>query len=144
MKSLTMNKALLLSGAVALLVAGSAHAGRPDHPHGPFEHDFERRVERLAEDLDLSAEQREQLLAVFEASATEHEALREKIQQQFGPEMCALRLATEEQVREILTAEQQAELDERKQRMAEFVEGRGPRGDKGPMAGFLDDCEPED
>jgi Spy/CpxP family protein refolding chaperone len=139
-----MKTVTLVSAALALLVAGSAHAGHRDHPHGPFEPDFEKHVQRMAEELDLSAEQSDQLQAVFEASITEHEALRARIQEQFGPEMCALRQATDEQVREILTSEQQAELDERKERLAEFAEGRGPRGHKGPMGAFLAECEPEE
>lgn len=124
---------------VLLLVAGSVLAGSRDRPpHDPFEFDSERRVERMTEELGLSAEQSEQLLAVFEASDTEREALRQRIDEQFKPEICALHLATTEQVREILTEEQQAEFEDRLDRWAGAAEGKGRHG---PRGGFLQDCE---
>jgi Spy/CpxP family protein refolding chaperone len=132
-----------------VLLAGSALAGfdgRADKVHGgrhggPHEFDAAKRVERMTEELDLSAEQGEQLLAVFEAADTKREALRKQIEEQFKPAMCAQQLATAEQVREILTDEQEAEFEDRLERMADLAEGKGRRG---PRGAFLEDCEPLD
>lgn len=123
-----------------LLIAGSAHAGPGDSHRGRWEPDLDRRVERMSEELDLTEGQSAQLLEVFEASAAEREALREKMEEQFKPEMCAIHLATVEQVREILTDEQETELEGRLERWADVAEGKGRRG---PRGGFTRECETE-
>ncbi|HET6565537.1 MAG TPA: Spy/CpxP family protein refolding chaperone [Xanthomonadales bacterium] len=122
-----------------LLVTGSALAGPGDGPrsrHGP---DFDKRVERMAEELDLTDEQSAQLVEVFEASAIEREALREKMEEQFRPERCALHLTTVEQIREILTDEQEAEMEDRLERWANSADSHGKKGRKG---GPMQDCDP--
>lgn len=122
-----------------LLCTSTAQAGgRDDHRgrHGP---DLEKRVAHMAVELDLSDEQSEQLLTVLQASLAEREALQEKIDAQFKPELCALHLATREQVRAILTEEQAAELEGRMDRLADGGEPRGWHGRKG---GPALDCEP--
>lgn len=127
----SLSLALLLTASIAAAGDRDGHRGR----HGP---DLEKRVEHMAVELDLSDEQSEQLLAVLQASASERDALREKMEQQYKPEMCALHLATIEQVREILSEEQAAELEGRLDRMADAGDSKGWRGRKGGMK----DCEP--
>jgi len=127
---LTIPAALLLGTSLA--IAGSGDKHREHHGGGPEKH-----FERLAEELDLTAEQSEQLKAVMEAAAEEREALREKFAAQIKPELCSLHLATVEQVREILSPEQAAELEERMERWG------GPQGHGGhhSRAAALEDCE---
>lgn len=144
---------LLGLAMVSLLMASAVHAAggagpgdgpRDGHRKGHWGHggpDMEQRVERMAEELGLSEEQSTQLLAVFEASAAEREALRQKIDEQFKPERCAIQTATVAQVREILTDEQEAELEGRLERWADLGEDKGRRG---PRGGFAKDCEAGD
>jgi len=137
-----MKHSCLLSISLALILAVSAaHAGDNEGPgknherHGP---DMEKRMQRLSEELDLSSEQSEQLQAVMEAAAIEREALRERYEAQIKPELCALHLATMEQVREILSPEQAEDLEGR---MDRWASGEGPgrhRGRGHPMQ----DCDP--
>lgn len=126
---------LILPLAV-LLSASSAQAGSPGKHrdgHGPH---MEKRMERLAEKLDLSSEQSEQLQAIMEAAAAERDALREKYAAQIKPELCSLQLATMEQVREILTPEQAEALEGRLERwVATDVSGGGRHRGQGQ------DCE---
>lgn len=135
-----MKHSSLIGIALALLLATSAAQAEPrDRQHrGP---DMDKRIERLTEELDLSEEQSEQLLAVMQASAVEREALREKHEAQIKPELCTLHLATMEQVREILTAEQAAELEDKLDRWASNdAPGGRHHGKKGRA---LKDCEPQ-
>ena len=121
---------------------GDRHGDRPGDRHGgPHGFDAAKRVERMTKELDLTDEQGKQLLAVFEAADAEREALRKQIEEQFKPAMCAQHLATAEQVREILTDEQEAEFEERLERMGDFAASKGRRG---PRGAFLEDCQPED
>ena len=123
-----------------LLVATSAQAEPGDRGH--HRPDMEKRIERMTEELDLTTEQSEQLLAVMQASAAERAALREKYAAQIKPEMCALHLATMEQVREILSAEQAAEMESKLEHRAsaEAPDGGWRHGKKGNP---LKDCEPQ-
>lgn len=127
---------------ILALLASSAHAGdseqkrRSHDRQGP---DMEQRMQRLSEELQLSDEQSEQLQAVMEAAALERETVREKFEEQIKPELCAIHLATMEQVREILTAEQAAELEGR---MDRWASAEGPGGKfRGKVRG-LQDCAP--
>ncbi len=128
-----MKHSCLFSIPLALLLAASSaqagdteaqgrHHDRHDR-HGP---DMEKRMQRLSEELELSSEQSAQLQAVMEAAAAEREALREQHEAQIKPEMCALHLATMEQVREILSPEQAEELEAKLDRWAS-AEGPGSR-----------------
>ncbi len=131
-------KLTILSGTTLalLLAASAAHASSRDDNRGRHGPDLEKRVAYMAVELDLSDEQSERLLAVLHASAAEREALQEKIDEQFKPERCALHQATMEQVREILTVEQAAEMESRLQRMADSDSWHARNGS--PMQG----CEP--
>jgi Spy/CpxP family protein refolding chaperone len=136
-----MKHSYLISISLALLLSASLAQAEPrDRPQrGP---DMEQRIERMTEELDLSEEQSEQLLAVMQASAAEREALRDKYEAQIKPELCTLHLATMEQVREILTAEQAAEMEDR---LARWASSEGPDGGRrGKKGNPLKDCEPQD
>jgi len=128
--------------ALALsLLAGPACAGDNESRGGPHDRggpNMEKRMQHLSEELDLSDEQSKELQAVMEVAALEREAVREKFEEQIKPELCAIHLSTMEQVREILTEEQAAELESRMERWAS-ADGHGGRSrGKGPM---LRDCE---
>lgn len=124
-----------------LLAAGLAQAESRDKPYRDRGPDMEKRIERLTEELDLSEQQSEQLLAVMQAAAVERKALRDKYEAQIKPELCTLHLATVEQVREILNAEQAAELESKLERWAsDEAPGGRHHGKKGRM---LKDCEPQ-
>jgi Spy/CpxP family protein refolding chaperone len=131
-----------LSVPLALLLsASSSHAGSPEEFRGRQGPDMEERMERLAEELDLSTEQTDQLQSVMEAAADEREALREKYARQMKPELCSLHLATMEQVREILSEEQAQELEEKLER---WGPGGGPGGRHPGKGRPWQDCEEPD
>jgi len=125
----------LLLGASTAQANDDDNSGKYHDRHGP---DMERRMEHLSEELQLTSEQSEQLQAVMEAAAIEREAILEEFETQIKPQLCALHLDTQEQVREILSPEQAEELESRMERWAP---GGGPgrhRGKGHPMQ----DCEP--
>jgi Spy/CpxP family protein refolding chaperone len=124
-----------------LLVASSAQADDTENPgrhHDRQGPDMEKRVQRMSEELDLSSEQTAQLQAVMEAAASEREAVREKYEAQIKPELCALHLATMEQVREILSPEQ---ADEMESRLNRWAAAEGPEGRHRGKGRALKDCE---
>lgn len=135
-----MKQSYLIGIPLALLLSASLAQAEPGD-HGRRGPDMDQRIERLTEELGLSEEQSDQLLAVMQASAAEREALREKYEAQIKPELCTLHLATMEQVREILTAEQATELESKLERWASAdAPGGRPHGKKGNM---LKDCDPQ-
>ena len=136
-----MKHSYLISIPLALLLAATSAQAEPGDRgnRGP---DMEKRIERMTEGLDLTTEQNEQLLAVMQASAAERQALREKHEAQIKPELCTLHLATMEQVREILTAEQAAELEGKLERWASTDRPEDQR--HGKKGNPLKDCAPQD
>lgn len=133
-----MKHAYMISIPLALLLAASSAQADPRdrQQRGP---DMEKRIEHMTEELDLTDEQSDQLLAVMEASALERDALREKYAAQMKPELCTLHLATMEQVRNILSEEQAAELETKLERWASDDAPGGPRHGRKDRA--LKDCE---
>jgi len=122
------------------LLAGSAWAGDNEARHSSHDRhgpNMEKHMQRLSEDLELSDEQSDQLQAVMEAAALERDAVREQMEEQFKPELCAIHLTTMEQVREILSAEQAAELESRMDRWA----AGGHAGKFGGKGRSLKNCE---
>jgi len=122
---------LLATGTVLAQPEGKRHDRKPP--------DIEQRLERLSEELGLSEDQAAQLKSVMEASAAERKALKDKYEAQIKPEMCALHEATMEQVREILTPEQAAEMEDRMQRWALEENDSGRQMRKRQRA--LQDCD---
>jgi hypothetical protein len=101
--------------------------------------DIEKRIERLGEELQLTDEQSDELVVVLEASTAEREALREKYEAQMLPEFCALHAATMVQVRDILSAEQADQLENKLERWAS--EGDPRKGPRGKPRRFMQECE---
>ncbi|HET7217717.1 MAG TPA: hypothetical protein VFJ02_06695 [Vicinamibacterales bacterium] len=79
-------------------------------------------VERLARELDLTAEQRAKIDAILSDGRTRLETLQRDARQRFEDEGRGMR----EQIRAVLTPEQQRKFDERE------ALGRGPFGRRGP------------
>lgn len=96
-----MNKKILtIALALSLPLAMTAYAGGGDPGH--FGKHRGERVERLSKELDLTAEQKAKLEAVFQQQAEKFKAMREE---------------THRQMQEFLTPDQMAKLEElRKQR----------------------------
>lgn len=101
------------------LHSGGKGWGPPDPQH---------HVARLTEELGLNEDQSAELLEILTAAEAEREALRAQHEQ----DMCALHNGVEEQIRGVLTPDQQAELDQRHAEMKARHEERmakhdGPR-----------------
>jgi Spy/CpxP family protein refolding chaperone len=98
--------ALALAAIIPTAVLAATDGGAGYH-RGP-------NVERLAERLDLSAEQQEQVRALFEAHKAERQAMREKMRASMA---------------EVLTPDQQAKMETmREMRRAKRKERRERRG----------------
>jgi Spy/CpxP family protein refolding chaperone len=102
----------VILATAALLTAGGALAGPPDHdgswrmgPPGP-----EQRLARLAEGLDLSPEQSRQMLQLLQDAEADHRAVRTRFFEEVGPELCAIRQNTEADILALLTPEQVAQF----------------------------------
>lgn len=82
------------------------HFGPPG-AHGPGRH-MQRRMERMARNLELSEDQQRKIEQVFRAS---HERMKE-MRSQIHPRFLKLREETLNQIREVLTPEQQQRFDQ--------------------------------
>ena len=114
---------------------GCFHGKRMGMAHGGF--DSERRLDRMTSRLDLSAEQQDQIKAIFDANQAERQALRENMQQnrealrnlmttdnpneadiralaetqgQFKADMIVMKAKTRQAIAAILTDEQKAKM----------------------------------
>ena len=130
----------VILAAAALMTAGGAFAGPPDHdgswrmgPPGP-----EQRLARLAQGLDLSPEQSRQMLEILQGAEADHQAVRTRFIEEAGPELCAIRRNTEADILALLTPEQAAQFQEQQQE----GQGRGARQRQGAGAGL--DCSAYD
>jgi len=97
--------------AAALLTTGAALAGPPDED-GPWRMgppNAEQRLARLSQELNLDREQSRQMLELLQAAEADHEAVRARFFEAAGPEICAIRQNTHEEIMALLTPEQ-AEL----------------------------------
>lgn len=108
--------------AVLILLPWTAQAwGRGGREPSP-----ERALARLAERLDLTEEQQEQVKQILEERFAERNAMRAAHRE----EMKALRYETDEELAEILTAEQREELNklrqERRERACDRRRRSGP------------------
>lgn len=95
--------------------------------------DAGERVERLSMRLDLSDEQVDQLLEIFDAADAEREAIWEAHRSQIEPELCALRENVHDQVSGILTEEQAAEFEQVAGQRHKVRGRRGPRHGPPPL-----------
>jgi len=115
-------KTLLLVSLATVLISGSTLAqyerGDRGRHHGPP--DAETRVAHMTKSLDLTDEQSAELLQLMQAVDLEREALHQKMMNQMEPEICDLQLRVEADTISILTDEQLAMYESRK-------DGRGSK-----------------
>lgn len=91
-------KILMIALALTLPLTAGAFPGGGDG-HG-FRHSPENKLERLAEKLELSDEQKQQLQTIFKEQREKHEALREE---------------TDSRMKQVLTEDQMKQLETMKQ-----------------------------
>lgn len=118
------------AGLLVVLVLAATPAFAQDRPRG---HDPEEHLAKLQEELDLTAEQTEQIRAIFAEQHAEFQALREEEGGDREARREAFRQHREEthaRIRAVLNEEQRARLDELH---AEYKErhGHGPHGQHG-------------
>ena len=89
-----------------------------------------RRVERMTERLSLTDQQARQVRQIFERAHHQREAIREseRPEEQKRASMRQLRERTQAAIARVLTEEQQAQLDEMRERRGERGHGRRGRG----------------
>jgi Spy/CpxP family protein refolding chaperone len=113
--------AVLFAGVVVMQAAGLAFAGCPKDAGKQQE----KRVEKMARRLDLSAEQKTKIAAILAASDEKMRAEMQKIREAAQ----AARAETEQQIKAVLTPEQaqkfEKQLADRKARMEKKKCGAG-------------------
>ena len=104
-------KIAIIVAALALPLTVAAFPG--GQPGDSEEHRVQR-VERLAEKLDLNAEQKTQVTQIFQQQREKQEALRQE---------------THQRLQEVLSPEQMTQFDElKKERHAKWQKHQGKRG----------------
>jgi len=102
----------------------------PPGPRGrPY--DYNRMIDRMGYDLDLSDEQKKAVRAAFQEHRREIDAMRRKI----GEDMRSQEQKLREKLKSILTPEQFAKFEEKNRRQGFRGRGgdrRGPPGDRPP------------
>ena len=125
---------LLFLGIFALgLVCGTIAERRFLRPPGPRgrPYDYNRMIERMGHDLDLSDEQESAVRAAFQEHRREIDTMRRKV----GEDMRSQEQKLRERLKSILTPEQFAKFEERNRRQGFRGRGggrRGPPGDRPP------------
>lgn len=133
---------LFLSGLAIGALGMHLYHGRSGPPTGPHfvGPPHGRMLAMLERRLDLTPEQREQVVAIHEESRRASHEIRRELRPQLERQM----EETREKIRAILTPEQQARFDELheelKSRFGRFLlgegrHGRGGRGGRGPGRG---------
>ena len=120
---------VFLLGA-ALGVLGTLWASRTGWaaPAGPPSmRDKQGAAEWLTHELDLTAEQQQQLGVILDETATNYESIRERVR----PEYEQVRQQSREKIRAILTPEQKARFEELVRQMDEERARRRREHDKG-------------
>ena len=148
------SKSLLILGVVSLLTAGAAFAqsGKYDaKSEGKYRGKGNPNVEqtrgpahnmaRLSQALELTPEQEDAILTFFRDRQAERDALRERIMEDYGDEICAQRAASEAAFEDLLYSilddEQLAAHEEMKaNREARQAKRQNRRGGGGIGGGF--------
>jgi Spy/CpxP family protein refolding chaperone len=125
-------RTLVISTALALGLATSAFAQAPAASAAPTENRGEQRMarhlDRLATELNLTAAQKLQVEAIM----AEQHAARRAMHERFRTEREALKADTDGKLAQVLTAEQQAQLEQlRAERRQRWQERRGRGGHHG-------------
>lgn len=109
-------KTLLIVSLATVLISGNVLAqherGDRGKHHGPP--DAETRVAHMTRSLDLTDEQSAEMLQLMQAVDQEREALHQKMMTQMEPEICDLQLRVEADTINLLTDEQLAKYESRK------------------------------
>ena len=119
---------LLAVACLALAIVSHAEARPPRGEHGDFPRGAEQQVARMTEALDLTDAQSAELLVILQRAEADREALRETMETQFKPDICALHDRVRSEVASVLDPEQQEQMEEHMERRAERAEGRGRGG----------------
>lgn len=99
-------------------------SGRPHFPrHGDHGRMKAKMVERLGKDLNLTMDQKKKVEDIFEAKHPQMLALQAEIQPKFE----ALRQATDAEIRQILSPDQQKKFDEIRTKMEEKHKKHGEK-----------------
>ncbi len=118
----------LIGTCLALALTATAEARPPRGGFDGFPPGAEQRVAWMTEELGLDDAQSAELLAILQQAEADREDLRERMEAQFKPEICALHDQVRADVGAVLTVEQAAELEERMERReARAGERRGRR-----------------
>lgn len=125
-------RTLVISTALALGLATSAFAQAPAASAAPTENRGEQRMarhlDRLATELNLTAAQKLQVEAIM----AEQHAARRAMHERFRTEREALKADTDGKLAQVLTVEQQAQLEQlRAERRQRWQERRGRGGHHG-------------
>jgi protein CpxP len=124
---------LVLLSAAPLATAADAPAAEPARERGPGGGPSPKeRLQILAQELNLTAEQKEKIGALLKQQMEQGRALREDTslsREQKREQMEAMRKASRDQIRALLTAEQQAKFDALPQRGPGGPRGERPRRD---------------
>lgn len=114
----------IIAGSAGLFTYAwySHHWSRPFRPPDP-----QRIVDRMSRDLNLTADQKQQLTEIINDSFQKHRAL----DQQVGEQYRTLRSETRDRIRKILNPEQQQKFDEMSRRY-EQRRLQGPPGQPHP------------
>ena len=120
-----------LVAVFVMFIALPLYAGEKGGPKGMrgWEKRCENRIEKLAEELNLTAEQQESLKKIMEESRVQVESKMKAMKE----EVKALKEAAERKIDSVLTDEQRKKYAELKNRMNDWMKGERqgkPRGDK--------------
>ena len=111
---------------------GQMGGQRMGGPRGPMSPDAQ--LARLTKELNLTQEQQDKIKPILEDQQKQMEALRNDSSVQ-GPDrrskMMDIRKDHTDQIRNVLTSDQQTKFDEMQKRMMERGGRRGPRGENG-------------
>lgn len=143
LKSVLIVASLLVSGVVVAQGGAKPPAGGPKPqtgrgpggPGGQFRvRTPEERVERLSKDLNLTADQKKKVLALYKANAPKQKALMEDKKMTREQKMAAFQKMREEsskKLKALLNKDQVKKYDEMRSRQRMGGQGRGPGGAPG-------------
>ena len=105
----------VLIGFALGTVFGQRHGEESWRAHWKKGSKRQEMVERFSKELHLSADQKNQVAAIFEAKHPQMEILRDEMKPKFE----ALRASTQAEIRKLLTPEQEKKFDEMNAKMEE-------------------------
>jgi hypothetical protein len=122
-------KPLAIAAVAALLLSSTLEAqqaNRPDRERRAGPPSAEQQLVRLSEALNLRDGQAIRLLEVLQNGRADHEALQERMMQDYGAEICAQRERMQEQILAVLDSDQAALFEQHRARLQNRALG-GPQ-----------------